>query len=318
MEIHPGIHRVECPIGERYVALYLLVGAKATMLIDTGYESSIQETLLPYMAKNGLSLDSVRYVINTHSDYDHSGGNKIIRQLMPNALLCCGERDRAMIVSLKKMIDDRYNEFELDHGFAESPEAVDFIYTVAGETNIDIGFSGGERIDLGNRFVEVLHTPGHSWGHLSIWDETTRVAIIGDAILGEGVLLADGSHAFPPTYRFVESYRATMHQLKVRAPAEVLTSHYPRYVGQSGIDFIDLSLAYADLVERIVLETVESANSPLTLLEIIEITHGRLGVWPDPTYKYLVYPVLGHLEVLESYKKISRSRNLAGLVTFLS
>jgi hypothetical protein len=52
------------------------------------------------------------------------------------------------------------------------------------------------------------------------------------------------------------------------------------------------------------------------MMELIEISHDRMGVWVDPAYKYLAYPVLGHLEVLESYQKIERSKNSAGLAQF--
>ena len=235
---------------------------------------------------------------------------------MPNALICCGERDRPMIEDLQIMIDDRYNEFAHDHGFAESQEAVDFIRTVAFESKVDIGFAGNERIDLGGRMVEILHTPGHSWGHLSVLDEQTGAVIIGDAVLGESVLLADGAPAFPPTYRFVEAYRSTIRLLKAYKPSEVLTSHYPRYKGQLGLDFLDLSLAYTDRIEKICFETIQEVAKPITMLELIEIAHTRMGPWPDPAYKYLVYPVLGHLEVLESYGKIKRSKNSAGIDTF--
>jgi len=316
MEILPGIHRVECPIGPRYVALYLVVGDDYTLLLDTGFDQSIRETLIPYMNAHSLSLEKVRYAINTHSDYDHTGGNKAVKELMPNALICCGERDRDMIVDLSKMVDDRYNEFSKEHGFAESQEAVDFIGTVAFETSVDIGFAGNERIDLGNRCVQILHTPGHSWGHLSILDETTGAMMIGDAVLGQSVLLATGEHAFPPTYRFVEAYRSTIRMIKGLHPAEILTSHYPRYVGQDGIDFLDISLSYTALVESVTLETLTKSAKPISLLEIIEISHDRLGVWPDPAYKYLVYPVLGALEVLVSYGKVVKSTSSTGIALY--
>jgi glyoxylase-like metal-dependent hydrolase (beta-lactamase superfamily II) len=221
-----------------------------------------------------------------------------------------------MIEDLQVMIDDRYNEFVEDHGFAESQEAIDFIRTVAFETRIDIGFAGNERIDLGERMVEILHTPGHSWGHLSVLDEETGTVIIGDAVLGESVLLADGAPAFPPTYRFVEAYRSTIRLLKSYKPNEVLTSHYPRYQGELGLDFLDLSLAYTDRIERICFETLQELGKPTTMLDLIEAAHTRMGPWPDPVYKYLVYPVLGHLEVLESYGKVKRSKNSAGIDTF--
>jgi len=316
MEIHPGLHRIECPIGLRYVALYVIVGKEAILIVDTGYDESVRDTLVPYLIENNLSLDRVRYAINTHSDYDHMGGNASVKELMPNALICCGERDRPMIEDLQVMIDDRYNEFAHNHGFAESQENVDFIRTVAFETKIDIGFAGNERIDLGGRVVEILHTPGHSWGHLSVLDEETGAVIIGDAVLGETVLFADGSPAFPPTYRFVESYRSTIRLLKAYRPSEILTSHYPRYKGELGLDFLDISLAYTDLIESICLETIQAAANPLTMLELIEIAHTRMGPWPDPIYKYLVHPVMGHLEVLEAYGKIKRGKNTSGIDTF--
>ena len=316
MELSPGLHRIECPIGPRYVAIYAIVGSKYTLLVDTGFDDSIRTTVVNYFKEKKLSLDAVKYVINTHSDYDHTGGNKAVRELMPNALICAGERDRAMIENLNSMFSDRYNEFEKEHGFPESKDAKVFMMTVAFETNVDIGFAGNERIDLGGRYVEILHTPGHSWGHVSILDEKSGAIIIGDAVLGNSVLLADGQAAFPPTYRFVEAYRSTIRLLKGYKPSEILTSHYPRYVGQAGIDFLDLSLNYTDLIEQICLDTLKSAGKALTMMELIEISHDRMGVWVDPAYKYLAYPVLGHLEVLESYQKIKRSKNSAGLAQF--
>ena len=316
MELSPGLHRIECPIGPRYVAVYAIVGSKYTLLVDTGFDDSIRTTVVNYFKEKKLSLDAVRYVVNTHSDYDHTGGNKAVRELMPNALICAGERDRPMIENLNSMFFDRYNEFEKEHGFAESKDAKDFMMSVAFETNVDIGFAGNERIDLGGRYVEILHTPGHSWGHVSILDEKSRAIIIGDAVLGNSVLLADGQPAFPPTYRFVEAYRSTIRLLKGYQASEILTSHYPRYVGQAGTDFLDLSLNYTDLIEQICLDTLKSAGKALTMMELIEIAHDRMGVWADPAYKYLAYPVLGHLEVLESYQKIKRSKNSAGLAQF--
>jgi glyoxylase-like metal-dependent hydrolase (beta-lactamase superfamily II) len=316
MEIKPGLHRIECPIGERYIAIYAIVGSKSILLVDTGFDDSIRTTIVNYFKSNKLSLDKVRYVINTHSDYDHTGGNKAVRELMPNALICAGERDRAMIENLNSMFFDRYNEFEKDHGFAESEAAKDFMMSVAFESNVDIGFSGNERIDLGGRYVEILHTPGHSWGHVSVLDEQTNAIIIGDAVLGNSVLLANGDAAFPPTYRFVEAYRSTIRLLKGYKPSEILTSHYPRYEGQAAIDFLDLSLNYTDLIEKLCLEVIGASQKPIGMMELIELTHERMGPWADPAYKYLAYPVLGHLEVLLSYQKIKASKDAKGLTQY--
>ena len=68
MEILPGLHRIECPIGPRYVALYAIVGKVDILLVDTGFDGSIRETLVPYFKEHNLSLSKVRYALNTHSD----------------------------------------------------------------------------------------------------------------------------------------------------------------------------------------------------------------------------------------------------------
>lgn len=316
MEVAPGLHRVECPIGTRYIAIYVIVGTRHIALVDTGFDQSVAETLVPYFERNNLDKDLVRFAIVTHSDFDHSGGNLAVRTHFPNVLICAGERDRPMIENLQKMIDDRYGEFATDHDFDETDESKQFIRTVAKETAMDIGLTGGERIDLGGRYIEVLHTPGHSWGHLSVLDESTGAAIIGDAVLGDTVPLADGQPAFPPTYRFVEAYRATIRALKGRRPTSILPAHYPIYAGEDAIDFLDLTLAYTDVVESVTYETVAKASGPISLMEIIGSCHERLGPWPDPAYKSLAYPVLGHLEVLESYKRIRRERRKDGLVAW--
>jgi hypothetical protein len=104
--------------------------------------------------------------------------------------------------------------------------------------------------------------------------------------------------------------------LKGYKPSEILTSHYPRYEGQAAIDFLDLSLNYTDLIESICLEVIGAAQKPIGMMELIELTHERMGPWADPAYKYLAYPVLGHLEVLLSYQKIKASKDAKGLTQY--
>ena len=314
MEIAQGLHRIECPIGDRYVAVHAIVGSRHIAVVDTGYESSVEESVLPYFDAHRLDRELVRFIVITHADYDHSGGAEAMRAAFPNALVCAGEADRALLEDLELMIDERYGEFAEDHRFSETPEAEAFIRDVAGSTQIDVGFTGGERLNLGDRYLEVLHTPGHSPGHIAIVDEESGVAILGDAVLGETVALTDGSPAFPPTYRSVDPYRATIRNLKGRAPVAISPAHGPVLVGGDMQAFLDLSLAYADRVEAVALDAVTSASGPVSLLEIIGEHHDRLGVWPEPAYLYLVYPVLGHLEVLERRGLVASRRDPEGLV----
>lgn len=280
------------------MALYLVVGDDAVLLVDTGLDESIPGSLEPYLHSVGISPERIRYVINTHADYDHMGGNAAIKSLAPDCVLMCGEDDRRQINDIDLMISERYGEFGV-HGVVESEEANVFIRSIARTAQVDVGLRGGERIDLGGRVVEVLHTPGHSWGHLSVHDLTSDTLMIGDAVLFNGLLTVGGQDAFPPTYRYVDTYRGTIRRLAAMSPSAVLTAHYPVYRGSAGSDFFAESLAYTDRVESALLDALRSAEKPISLLEVVAATRERLGVWPYPAAELLTYPLLGHIEALE-------------------
>lgn len=298
MEVAEGIHRVEAPLADRYVAMYLVVGHDSVMVVDTGLDESVRVHLRDYCAAARIDPARIRYALNTHADFDHVGGNGALREFAPGVLFACGERDRAMIEDVETLIDQRYGEFRHHHGFDETAETQGFIREVCRLLPIDIGLTGGETFDLGGRRVEILHTPGHSRGHLTVYDPLTDSAIIADALLTTSVLTASGQPAFPPTYRYVDSYRATARMLLALNARTLLTSHYPVAVGPAAVEFCEISLAYCDTVERVVLDVLADTDQPLSLLAICRAGAGRLGPWPAGPADYLVYPVLGHLEDL--------------------
>ncbi|MBU6245521.1 MAG: MBL fold metallo-hydrolase [Actinomycetales bacterium] len=297
MEILPGIHRIEAPLGNRYIAMYLIEGDQGSALVDTGLNESVMETLLPYLSNIDHPLDRIRYVVNTHADFDHVGGNSAIRDACPDAVLLCGVDDRSQIEDIELMIDERYGEFR-PHGFDEAPETKDFIRQVAHTVPMDGVRGSGDVIDLGSRQLEVLELPGHSRGHVGVYLPNERAAFIGDAVLWDSVLTATGEPAFPPTYRDVAPYRATIRQAQELSPDHLLTAHYEVKSREAIQDFLQGSSLYTDTVETVVLDILDGSSSSLTLLEIIERGHARLGPWGLDAAQYLVYPVLGHLEDL--------------------
>ncbi len=294
MEVAPGIHRIETPFGDRINAVYLLAGSRRSLLIDTTTKDTVGQ-VLDACAELGAAAPS--WVITTHADWDHAAGNGVIRQRSPDSRLCCHHGDRAMIEDIELMIGDRYGEFADAHGYDESPEAKDAIRAGTAQTTMDLSLTGGERFDLGDGWqVEALHTPGHSRGSVSVVDPRSNAVIVGDAVLGAAVPLSDGSPAFPPTYRYLDPYLATIDGLAELAPDLLLTSHYPIYRGSQVGEFLDQSRHFTERVEAALTATLAGSADPIGLLEVASLISVDLGDWPAAATPALLFPLHGHLE----------------------
>jgi glyoxylase-like metal-dependent hydrolase (beta-lactamase superfamily II) len=62
--------------------------------------------------------------------------------------------------------------------------------------------------------LEVLHVPGHSLGHLAVFDPRQKAAFVSDAIHGSGCPKADGKMALPVTYFHISLYLSTLRHLE--------------------------------------------------------------------------------------------------------
>jgi glyoxylase-like metal-dependent hydrolase (beta-lactamase superfamily II) len=312
MEIRPGLHRVEAPLGERFVALYLLVGDDGALLVDTGVRDSITGTLLPYLDEAGIPREKLRWAINTHCDYDHTGGNGALKAAIPSVQILAHDLDAELVENVDRLIDVRYGEFRETDGFDDPPETTAYLRGTSDLVPVDRRLAGGEEFDLGGRSVRVLHVPGHSPGHVAVHDPANRALMIGDATLGTTVLTADGRPAFPPTYRDVEPYVQSLRAFRALDADLLLTAHYPVYEGDGVDRFLDESEAYTEHVDAVLSRLLEASDSPATTLELVRRAGAELGPWPAGALDYAVFPVTGNLERLEQRGLVESHTDASG------
>jgi len=110
---------------------------------------------------------------------------------------------------------------------------------------VDLHLAGGEVFRLGPHLtVEVLHLPGHSPGHIGLWDPASRSAIITDAALGAGLRNNEGEVIHPPPYMLLEECEATVRRLQRLALERLLTAHYAVMEGIEVGRFLEESLTF--------------------------------------------------------------------------
>jgi glyoxylase-like metal-dependent hydrolase (beta-lactamase superfamily II) len=282
MEVADGIHRIEAGLGERYVCQYVLAGDRK-LLVDTGMRDMPLTAIAPY----GLAPDDVMI---SHADVDHCGGDRTARSLWPYACFMCGEADRPWIESNAAMLAGNYRWYEA-HGFGPTADDVAFLEReLGGDAPVDIGLRGGETYRLGpGRRLEILALPGHTPGHLGLWDAATGTAIVIDAVLADGVYDRAGNRLIPPRYYDAAAYEATIRRLQALDPELLLTAHYPVMERAAARDFLAQSL---DFVAR-VRAAVRSAGTT-ELRALTEAVDAAVGPFPAFAHE-LAASVRAHL-----------------------
>lgn len=276
MEVVPGIYRVESVLGPRPFSQYLLYGERC-LLVDTGVAETPRDVILPYLDSVGLDPIDLDFVLNTHADVDHFGGNNAIRDAASRAVFCAHAADAAWIEERSRILHERYGWYaaeDVDY----APEVKDWLQSAMGpDVPIDLRVVGGETFRLGPGLeVEVLHLPGHSPGHVGLWEPRSKTAIITDAALGAGLLDMEGRVISPPPYFDVAAYEGTVALLRSLSPRLLLTTHYDVMNEEAAARFLEESAIFVERVERAVSQALTKSGE-LGLRGLLEATNPMLG-----------------------------------------
>ena len=196
MKISPGIHQLKLPIPDNplgFVNCYLVEGNDGWLMVDTGWPADEAISALEAELQDlGLSLSDVTTIIATHAHPDHSGLVGRIKQISPKISLLAHPREWDSIIDLhyikfasfwKKM-----STLMKQHGVSSAELAT--IQSVSLPTSCfvmipfpDQPLYGGEIIDTGVYQLETIWTPGHSPGHICLYEPKNRLLFTGDHIL---------------------------------------------------------------------------------------------------------------------------------------
>ena len=294
-EVAPGIFRIESILGPRPFAQYLL-RQERSLLVDTGIVSTPAEVILPAFRELGLDPVDLDYIVISHADVDHFGGNAAMRDAAPRAIVCAHVADCEWIGDRERILRERYGWYAAHGPDADyDADTKDWLRNALGsDVPVDLHLVGGEIVRLGpDLAVEVLHLPGHSLGHIGLWDPASRSAIITDAALGAGLLNNEGEVIHPPPYVFLNEYEGTVRLLQRLAPARLLTAHYAVMEGAEIDRFLSESLAFVERTRTAIVNAVDSSDE-VTIGGLLAALNPVLGPFTSMAIE-LGSPIRAHL-----------------------
>ncbi len=169
-EIVPGLWLID-EIGET-VHCYLWQWQEGITLIDAGHPKDAA-LILATLRKHGYADHTLRRIIVTHVDLDHTGGVAAIKRAT-GAKVACHAVEKAALEQPWR----RQAKFLLLRPLIWiATRFPDYRYTsvTADELLVD-----GQQLPEG---FTVVHTPGHSPGHISLLHKERRLLICGDALV---------------------------------------------------------------------------------------------------------------------------------------
>ncbi len=151
--------------GELGCDCYLLLGDKEALMVDSGCTRK-KENIRSYA--EGIAGMPVHSVINTHSHFDHTGGNGYF-----DTIYATGKAAQ----SVRNVMGEKSENYPLNYRctFVED----------------------GDMIELQGRPLEIIQLDCHSPGNIAILDRTNRMMFTGDEIDQDQVLLLPGFAEIP-------------------------------------------------------------------------------------------------------------------------
>jgi glyoxylase-like metal-dependent hydrolase (beta-lactamase superfamily II) len=308
VEVLPGVYLIELPLPFSLgrINVYLVRLDSGYLLIDCGMDTAeCFDALARAFESAGIAWHDIRVILITHVHPDHIGLARRLIQLT-HAQLWMHAQDALYLEQLVQT--EPYLAWAAEV-LRESGVARKIIIQIGATSrgihesfhslHPDRLLAGGEKIPLADGVLEVLWTPGHTPGHLCLYDRQRRVLFSGDQILE----LISPNIGWQPGRDPLNEFLTSLEQLEKLVIDLILPSHGTPFSG------------HRDWIRKTMDHHRDRCNHILALLNGSPKTAATVvdGLW-DRTltpfhYRFAVFEVLAHLEYMERQGKLIRHRH---------
>ena len=317
-----GVYRIkiDVPFQVKFVCSYLFELAGQHILIDAGFNSSSwKKKFLQEINNIGLSIEEIDVCIITHNHVDHIGLIKDFKQINPKIKIVMHNITNKIL----KWETDKSNKEEIEK------EAIRISIEMK-----NYGLSEEERIRIVQFFtywpklrnyqtpdeivndkdtilsdLEIIWTPGHSFGHICVFDSKKKHLFSGDHILSR-ITPHIGNFIIPDflideyeNYNFknvLDQYLQSLDRISELNPKIIFPAHQ-EIIYDPNERIIAIKEHHSKRLNDI---TNVIKNNPLTPKRIAQI---HFGEDLDEINSFMALSeVLGHLFYLEDLGKIEK------------
>jgi len=141
----------------------VLLHGSRPVLIDTGFGADVP-ALLRWLQTQSVAPSALSLVVNTHFHCDHSGGNHALQAL--HGVFIAAQAEEAALVNRR------------------DPDAcrAEWLRQPVEPYQVDRRLHDGDMVSAGRWAWQVVETPGHTAGHISLYSAEHGILVLGDAL----------------------------------------------------------------------------------------------------------------------------------------
>lgn len=185
-KIAEGLYRIQIPLPKnplKFLNSYVITGEKA-LIVDTGFNLDLcYEEMIKGLNEIGVDLKKAEIFV-THLHADHIG---LAGRLGGEVYISEIDAEIAVESVVHPEHWENLAEFYAKNGFPQSEaKKVSKIHPAVKYSPKAVQFNflhEGDLLEFGNYSLEVIHTPGHTPGHLCLYEPDKGILFSGDHIL---------------------------------------------------------------------------------------------------------------------------------------
>ncbi|WP_339061448.1 MBL fold metallo-hydrolase [Tepidibacillus marianensis] len=305
---HPVLSfEIPTPFSIGAVHSYILCGDRVT-LVDTGPKTEKAWRSFVYqLNEKGLRIRDIDQIILTHQHVDHSGLLRTIKEHHPSVKVFAHSWTIPWIKREPNFIQQKLAFFQRlfsENGLSDNEilDVENFYYSLdqfMDSTPIDGVLEDGSNIE-GLKNWNVIHSPGHSQGHIVLYNGKNRDLIAGDHIIGHtsaGAFIEPAISENEPRPKSVVDYRNSLLKIRKLSLNKIYSGHGA--VIHNPYEVIDHQLERFERKKRQLESFLKQGN--FSVYELMKL------VYPNRYQKHLALyfaEVIGHLDLLEEEGKV--------------